>query len=256
MKRSTLVLALIAAMFVGIGCTPVEAPGTPNVTSAAVNEGATLRLTWTEVTDAESYEITAGDSVYTTTSTSYDVTVPVKRVEVRAVNGGEESDPAVIDLSLVETSSIVLYGITDPNPDHPSGLAFSADGTASALSLSDANKPAIDYVCDDENMTPVGLVNAGDYSWPQNTKLNTAKDAGTTDFDAYDEADASGYTTQQSLANNGLYALWLSTSQTWTANDHFAKAKVVSIEDVGGVQKVTLRIAYQKVGGLRWLVTP
>jgi hypothetical protein len=38
-------------------------------------------------------------------------------------------------------------------------------------------------------------------------------------------------------------------------NDHFAKAKVISVEQpTGAYYKVTLTVAYQKIGGLRWLV--
>jgi len=148
----------------------------------------------------------------------------------------------------------VLYGMSDPNPDNPSGLAFNADGSAVAKSLADANKASLDFVCDDVNMSPVGMVNAGDYGWSQNSKINTLMDAGTSDYDAFGEAAASGYTTQLGIGVNGVYALWLSTSTNWTTSDHFCKAKIISIEDIGGVQKVTCRVAYQKIGGLRWLI--
>jgi len=254
-KTNTWVLALAAAMlFVGIGCDTLVTLDKPTVTATAITPGTTLRLAWTAVTDAESYEITTDDSVYTTTSESFDVTAPTKTIEVRAVAGSDKSDPATINCKVVETATLVLYGMSDVNPDHPSGLSFTTDGAATALSLADANKAALDYVCDDVNITPVGIVNAGDYGWTQNTKVNTAKDAATTEYDALDEADASGYTSQLSIASNGLYALWISNSTTWTVNDHFAKAKVVSIEDVSGTQKVTLKIGYQKIGGLRWLM--
>ena len=254
-RKSTLILAVAAAvLFIGMGCDGVVTLDKPTVTAAAITPGTTLRLQWTAVTDAESYQITTDDSVYTTTSESFDVTAPTKTIEVRAVNGNDKSDPATIDCKVKETSSIVLYGISDPNADHPSGLAFTGEGVASPLSLSDANKPNIDYVCDDENISPVGLVNAGDYGWPGNTKVNTAMDAGSTDYDAFKQAATSGYSSQTTIASNGLYTLWVSNSQGWTVNDHFAKAKIVSIEDVGGVQKVTLKVGYQKIGGLRWLM--
>jgi hypothetical protein len=151
----------------------------------------------------------------------------------------------------------VLYGISDANANDPSGLSFTASGSASALSLADANKAAIDFVCDDQqaSVTPVGLINAGDYSWTQNTKLNTLMDAGTTDFDAFELAASTGYTTQLTTGTNGVYAIWLSSSATWTTSDHFAKAKIISVEQPSGTYyKVTLRLAYQKIGGLRWLV--
>jgi hypothetical protein len=256
MRKSTLTLALAAALILlGTGCDTLVTLDRPTVTYEAIGDGGTLRLSWTAITDAVSYEITTDDSVYTTTSTSFDVTTPTSEIKVVAVNGNDESDPATIDCKVVETSSIVLYGLSDVDPSHPSGLAFTASGTASAMSLDDANKAALDFVCDDVNLTPVGLVNAGDYSWPQNAKLDAVLDAATTDFDGYTLAAARGsYITQLVIASNGVYALLLTASGTWSVNDHFAKAKIVSIEDVSGTQKVTLNVAYQKIGGLRWLM--
>ncbi len=256
MRKNALLVAFIAALlFIGIGCDTIVTLDKPVVSAAALDtdKGGTLRLTWTAVTDAKSYEITTDDSSYSTTSTSFDVTTPSATVEVKAINGSDESDPAVIDCKVVETSSIILYGKSDTAASHPSGLAFTTSGSASALSLSDANKAALDFVCDDINVTPVGLFNPGDYVPPLNAKVNALMDAGTTDFDAFDIAASTGYTTQLKTDVNGVYALWLSSSTAWTVNDHFAKAKIVSIEDVGGAKKVTLNVAYQKIGGLRWL---
>jgi len=243
-------------LFVGTSCDTLVTLDKPNVTTEAVNTGATLRLTWTAVTDAQSYEITTDDSTYSITSTSFDATTPSGTIEVRAVNGNDKSDPATIDCKVVETSSLVLFGISDQAANDPSGLAFTTSGSASALSLDDANKAAIDFVCDDQQTTvlPVGFINGGDYNWTQNTKVNTLMDAGTTDYDAFVFAAGSGYTTQLPTQANGVYAMWLSSSQSWTANDHFAKSKIISVEQPSGTYyKITLRVAYQKIGGLRWL---
>ncbi len=256
-RKSTLIVALAAVvLLVGTSCDTLVTLTKPNVETEAVNSGATLRLTWTSVTDAKSYEITTDDSTHTTTSTSYDVTAPTATIEVRAVNGSDKSDPATVDCKVVETSSLVLYGISDASGNDPSGLAFTTSGSASALSLDDANKASIDFVCDDQqaSVLPVGFINGGDYGWSQNGKVNTLMDAGTTDFDAFYLAAPSGYTTQLTTGANGVYALWLSSSQSWTASDHFCKVKIISIEQpTGTYYKVTLKAAYQKIGGLRWL---
>jgi len=255
-KNALLVAFAVALVFIGMGCDTIVTLDKPVVSAAALStdNGGTLRLTWTAVTDAVSYEITTDDSVYTTTSTSFDVTTPSATVEVAAVNGNDKSAAAVIDCKVVETSSLILYDKSDPDPNHPSGLAFTASGSASAMSLVPANQPSLDFACDKVTVTPVGLVNAGDYGWSGNAKINTLMDAGTTDYDAFTEAAATGYTTQLSTITNAVYALWLSSSATWTASDHFGKAKIVSVEDVGGYSKVTMTVAYQKIGGLRWLV--
>jgi len=232
-----------------------EPLATPVVVCEAVNTGAALRLVWTAVTHAKSYEIVTDDSVFTITSLSFDITTPTAFIELRAVNGSSRSDPATINCRVIETASLVLYGINDPDPWHPSGLAFTTDGVACALSLDEANRASLDFVCDDQNLLPVGFKNAGDYGWPQNSKINALIDAGTTDYDAYVEAAASGYMTQLEIAANAVYALWLSISPTWTTSDHYCKAKIISIEDVGGARKVTLKVGFQKIGGLRWVMS-
>jgi len=232
-----------------------EWPEKPAVALEAINTGAALRLCWTAVVNAKSYEVKTDDSTYTTTSLSFDVTTPTAIIEVRAVNGNNKSDPATIECRVVQTASLMLYGISDPDPNHPSGLAFAVDGSAIALSLADDNKAWLDFVCDDQNVSPVGFVNAGDYGWPQNSEINTLMDAGTTDYDAFVEAAASGYVPQLVISANAVYAIWLSNSVTWTTSDHFCKAKIIAIEDVGGAKKVTCNVGYQLIGGLRWLMT-
>ncbi len=261
MRKSTLIVAFAAALLLlATGCDTIVTLSKPTVSAAALDtdKGGTLRLTWTAVTDAKSYKVTTDDSVYSTTNTSIDISTPSATIEVRAVNGNDESDPAIVDCKVVETSSLVLYGISDAAASDPSGLYFTADGVATALSLDDANKPTIDFVCDDQqaSVAPVGLINAGDYVWtPPNTKKNALMDAGTTDFDAFYLAAGTGYISQLPTANGGVYALWLSTSDAWSTSDHFCKIKIVSVEQpTGTYYKVTLQAAYQKIGGLRWLV--
>ncbi len=235
-----------------------ESLAKPVVSYEVINPGAVLRLSWSAVTNAVSYEVKTDDSTYTTAALNFDVTHPTGTVEVRALNGNRKSDPATVDCRPVETSSLVLYGISDPNASDLSGLAFDAAGTAVAKSLDDADKAALDFVCDDQQPTvlPVGFINAGDYGWPQNTKLNTLTDAGTSDFDAFDFAADSGYITQLGIVANGVYALWLSDSPYWTVNDHFCKTKIISVEQpTSTYYKVTLKVAYQKIGGLRWFKT-
>ena len=259
-RKSTLLVALaVALVFVGTSCDTIVTLEKPNVSAAALDtdNGGTLRLTWTAVADAKSYEITTDDSVYTTTATSFDVSTPSKTIDVKAVSGSDKSDPAVIDCQVVTTSSLLLYSISDASGNDPSGLSFTSGGTATGLSLDAANKPSIDFVCDDQqaSVTPVGLINAGDYNWtPPSAKKNALMDAGTTDFDAFREAASTGYTSQLKTDNNGVYILWLSTSNTWTASDHFCKVKILSVDQISGYYKVTLQAAYQKIGGLRWLL--
>jgi hypothetical protein len=251
MKRMTWLLALAAVVvLVGTGCDQIASLDKPTVVYAAIDNGAALRLTWTAVLDASGYEIKAGDSTWTTTSTSFDVDVPAATVEVRATNGDTKSDPYTIDCGLVETATLAVYGISDVNPDHPSGIGFNADGNAIAYSLVSGNYAALDFYMEDVQL-PMSIVNSGDKGW--NAKGNAALEATTTNYDDLMIAGApnTGYSTQQEIASGGLYSLWLDpTNNGWDVGDHFAKAKVISVTGV----MVTWKIGYQPVAGLRWLV--
>jgi hypothetical protein len=230
----------------------------PVVTYEAVNTGAALRLSWSMVVNAMSYEVKTDDSTYTTTSLSFDVTVPTNSIEVRAVNGTRRSNPAAIWCGLLWTDGQNVCSISDTNPSHRIGLAFDSVGSAVALTLADSNRPAIDFVCDDTQaaVLPVGLVNAGDYGWPQNSKLNSLRDESATDFDSLVIVPASGYTDRLPTPLNGVFAIRLSRSPTWSTNDHFVKAKIVLIQQPSGTYyKAFFKTGYQHIGGLRWVQT-
>lgn len=252
MKRLALLAALVVVI-IGVGCDPVGTPDKPTVTAAAIDNGAKLRLTWTAVLDATGYEIKAGDSTWTTTLYAFDVAIPVKRIEVRATNGDTKSGPAVIDCGVIETSNFEVYGISDPDTTHRSGFGFNANGNAISYSLTSGNYPSIDFYLEDVQL-PMSLVNAGVGGRGWNAKGNASKDAGVTNYDNLKIADGPGtaYSTQTQLAQGGLYSLWLDpTNDGWTAtDDHFAKLSVISIQGA----KVTCKIGYQKIPGLRWLV--
>jgi len=249
-RKSTLIVALAAAMlFVGTSCDTLVTLDKPNVTTEAINAGGTLRLTWTAVTDAASYEITTDDSTFTTTTTSFDVETATGTIEVRAVNGSDKSDPATIDCEVVETLTFEVYGTSDPDTTHRSAFGFNADGTMTAYSITQANYAAMDFYTDDVNFTDITLVNPGDQGW--NAKGNATAVATSTVYEDCTLAPPPGtYLTQQSLANGGVYYLWLDrTNNGWDATDNYAKAKVVSIQG----PLVTMKVGYQKIAGLRWL---
>ena len=252
MRKSTLIVALAAALiFIGTGCDTLVTLDKPNVAYEAVNSGATLRLTWTSITDAKSYEIKTAESTYNTVSTSFDVTYPTTSIEVRAINGTDQSDPFTVNCAVVPTASITVYGKSDPEPTHPSGIGFNTDGTAIAVSVTN-QASEVEFVMDDESYTgSTYLMSPIAYSPPVNSWGNASQDAGA-EFDAVTIAPGTGnYNTQQALAQNGNYAAWLdhNNDSAIDANDHFAKLKILSINGT----LVTVKLAYQKIGGLRWL---
>ena len=254
MRKSTLMVASVAALiFFGIGCDTIVTLDKPSVTYEAINSGAELRLTWTAVTDAKEYEITTDDSVFTTTASPFDIKSPTSMIEVRAVNGNDESDPFVLSLAVKTTPTITVYGRSDTDPSHPSGFGFSSDGTAVPYSLTN-QATSIDFVMDDVGTFGTGMWVTGPtgYQTPVNPWGNAIQSSAT-GYDVLAIAPAPGnYDLYLQIAVNGTYTAWLDHNDDGVvdATDHFAKIKVESID--GTI--VTLKLAYQTVGGLRWLV--
>jgi hypothetical protein len=233
----------------------VESPTKPVVSLTPRNLGALLRLTWHPLPQADSYRVTVDDSAIMTTDTTQDVESPARLISVCAYYATTKGEESYVDCTPA-VSVITVNANSDPDPMDPCAFGFTMNGTCPIYSLDEQNRPHLDFVVDDISSSWVGLVNAGDYGWPQNHKVNRLMDAGTLYFDTFDFAAGSGYTTQLNIAANGVYALWLSDSAHWTPNDHFCKTKVILIEQPSGTYyRVTLKVAYQKVGGIRWLKT-
>lgn len=251
MRKATLLVALAATVIIfGVSCDTLTDLAKPTVTATAILNGAQLRLEWTAVTDADGYRIKAGDSTWTTTGTSFDVEVPAAKVEVIAYSGSDESDPAVINCEVEETATLEVYGISDPDTTHRSSFGFNTDGTITTYSIKTANYPSMDFYMEDVQLA-MSIVNSGDKGW--NAKGNAAKEAALTSYDDVVVADApgTGYSTQEAIASGAVYYLWIDRmNDGWDVSDHFAKAKVISIQGA----KVTMKIGYQMIGGLRWVV--
>ncbi len=255
MRYTLALLALV--LLVLVGCEDIVAPGKPSVTYEPIEDGAKLKLTWTEVTDAEGYYIYV-DGIKDTsiTGTSYEVTGPAQEVSVSAYNGDEEGEEWVLDLTPEYTPTLTVYGASDPGTDHPSGLVL-RDAGAVALAIGvEENKPDIDYVFDDRgNFAPMSIVNPGDYTPQINSKGNAISAAAGNSFDDADMAPALGnYSTQRSpIEQNAVYYLWLDRdNDNETDSDNFAKVQIISISGT----TVNIKVAYQKEKGLRWIVTP
>ncbi len=227
----------------------VEAPAKPVVACEPLDQGAKLRLTWGKDTIADFYEIKTDDSVHTTTDTSYDVAKACATLEVRAAKGSRKSEAAVIPVAVVDTATIVLFGISDPDTAHHHAVGFDSAGTATTYSLASANYPKLDFFADNlTHLDTMFFVNAGKYGW--NAKGNALKDAGTTMYDDAKLADTTGYEDENVLVVDRVYYLWLDrTNNGWSADDNFAKVKVLQVSG----PLVTMRLGYQRVGGLRWL---
>jgi len=248
MTKTTLIGALVVALaLIGTGCdsssTTLEAP---TVTHAVTDNGGTLSLTWDAVSGAESYEITAGGSVQTTTSTGFEVTTPSATVEVRAVKGSSKSDPATIDCRIVE-STVEFFG--DLELTHANGFGFDSKGSAVACVLHAQAFDTIDFYA----ASMGGGMQLIDASAVTDRKHGNAVKAASGSYDGATIADPLGaYSDTLAVMADSTYYLRISadTTGTWSTNDNFAKVRVDSI--VG--EKVNLTTGYQKVEGLRWLV--
>jgi hypothetical protein len=254
MMKRTLIGALVVALaLIGTGCDSSSSVDleAPVVKAKAIGDGGTLQLTWDEVDGAASYEIKAGDMTYTTDATTYDVTTPVATIEVRSVKGDNKSESAAtINCGVVETPTLEVYGFTDPDTSHHSGFGFDEDGTIVTYSLDFTNFNALDYFADDGNFSPIALVNPGSVPW--NAKGNKTGAASAITYDEIMMADpAAAYSDSSlTLADGGLYCLWLDRGNDgWTDDDNFAKVQVLSING----HLMTVKVGYQKISGLRWL---
>ncbi|UCD18979.1 MAG: hypothetical protein JSU64_06015, partial [candidate division WOR-3 bacterium] len=242
-----------------VGCEGEEALETPNVIYEVTDNGATLVLDWDAVPDVDGYYIYAdGVMIDSTTALTYDATVPAQVYGVSAYLGEDESAADEVDCTPVETANLTVYGNSDPDPAHPSGIGFAADGSCVTLALSEpTNHPDIDFYFDDANFANLTIVSPGDHVPPYNDEENATAASGT-DYDALEIAAALGnYITQRTVNNNAVLSFWIDPdADGWNAvTDHFGKIKVVSVSGATAPFTAVLNVAYQPVPGLRWVVT-
>jgi hypothetical protein len=251
MTKRTLIGALAVALaLICIGCNSTTNNPTsldkPDVEAAGSGDGGTLTLSWGAVTDAKYYEITAGGTTDTTSSTSFNITTPATTFEVRAVSGSVKSDPATIDCKVVEGTA-TFYG-DDVTLVHENGFGFTSSGAVVICTLSTAGRYAMDFYAESSH-AQIKLGPARQSA----SKMGDQLKAASVSYDSIIVADSLPYTPSVVLQAGSSYCLRISsdtTGVTWSTTDHFAKAKVDSI--VG--TKISVTTAYQPIGGLRWLV--
>lgn len=245
---------LAGALILLVSCQPVVNLEKPKLTLTVKDEGATLEVSWDAVTDAEGYKVYFDGSATadtTLTATKIAITDAKKSIKVEAYNGSETND-STVSTTAVTTSSVTVYGMNDPN-QYFCAFGFGSDGSALALNCTlTTDYPKIDYVMEDRNSVPMSFWSPNEYTTPPiNAKINGSLESGT-DFDGCRYAPTTGtYTTKTQIVQNSVYALWMGTTTQWQATDHFAKAKVVGVSG----ETVTLKLAYQPIGGLRWFRT-
>lgn len=231
----------------------------PSVSYEVLYDGGTLKLFWAAIANADGYYIYAdGNRIYSTTGNQYDATTAAAIYEVSAYAGATESESDTIDCTPIVTTNITLWGNSDPNPDHPSGLGFLSDGSAVALPVSDsANWPNLDYYIDDFNYNNPTLESPNIAYY--NNENNTGVNSGLLIFDSLTMAESSSgnYSIHTTLHEFNVYSLWIDPNFNGWDNtvDHFGKMKVESIAGSSAPYMVEITVAYQLIPGLRWLVT-
>jgi len=259
-KWVSLTALLLVASFalVIVGCEPIDTPPVENLNYTIVNDqdgnpGGGLKLTWSAPADAEPDEyivsVDGVDQVAVETTEDY-VYTPGAKIEVFAVYNEDKSAAVELDFGVVETT-LEVWSVDDLDPAHPSAFGFADDGNASTYAVSvESNWPMIDYYI----ASGPNLASPSDHlPTPINNEENAnSSETGTYDgLDIVSETGVGKYLTNRDLTNGGLYGLWLDpTGDGYDTGDHFGKAVVTGIDG----NKVSIKVAYQKVGGLRWVV--
>lgn len=242
--------------------------------------GGGVRLAWYAPAEAvpDDYVVSVdGVDLVPTNDTYYDVFEPGAELAVYARYQDERSEPRTLFFGAKETKELTLWAsdyvfylkplrtqfdskdkkqnhIQGNYPRHPatdtiSGFGFDASGKAWAYDLGDTvNWPFVDYYIVD--FLPGIAIAAPDLHEPAlNEKMSgVSNPISGTEYENYKTAESVGYYYNYTeIAQDGLYSLMLTDSNEIS---HFAKVMITNMEDA----KVSLKLAFQPVPELRWLV--
>jgi hypothetical protein len=236
-----------------ISCTSPVTLLTPTVNYAPINDGANLHLTWLAVTNATAYNVYV-DGVKTEIASgtySFDVAGPARLIQVSAIATSSESDKWSLTTAVQKTANVTVYTRDDVQQINH---AFYFDTTGKAVAIPLSRPSDIDFVLDtSQTITNIELRSPNSYTPKYNTKSNSSAIASGTNIDDLRIAPAAGvYSAVRSISLDSIYSLWLDPGANgWSADDHFAKIKV---EGISGTA-VTFTVDYQKIPGLRWLIS-
>jgi hypothetical protein len=242
-----------ALLLLAISCNKPVTLDPPTVSYTPGADGASLHLTWLAVTNATAYNVYV-DGVKTEVVSgtySFDVTGPARLIEVSAIAISSEGDRWSLSTAVQKTMNVTVYTRDDVQQINHA-FYFDATGTAVAIPLSRASD--IDFVLDtSQTVTDLVLRSPDSYDPKYNAKSNSAAVAGETNINDLKIAPAPGvYSPIRSISLDGIYSLWLDPGANgWSSDDHVAKIKVEAISGTA----VTFTVGYQKVPGLRWLMS-
>jgi len=242
-----------ALVLLVISCSKPVTLAPPMVSYTPIDGGTKLQLTWLMVTNATEYYVYV-DGVKTVLASgtySLDVTGPAKLIEVSAVATATEGHRWSLTTAAQKTANLTVYTRADAQQINHA-FYFDTTGVAQAIPLS---RPSdIDFMVDtSQTVTNIELRSPDSCSPQYNTKSNSSAGAGVSNLADLMIAPAPGvYSKARTISLNAVYALWLDPGANgWTSDDHVAKMKV---EGISGTA-VTLTVEYQKIPGLRWLMS-
>jgi len=242
-----------ALLLLVISCTKTATLEPPTVSYTPIDDGTKLHLTWLAVTNAIEYHVYVDGvkSVVLSGTYSFDVTGPAKLIEVSAVAASTEGDKWRLTTAVQKTTNLTVYTPADPQQVNHA-FYFDTAGAAVAIPLS---RPSdIDFVLDTSQTASSIQLRSPDSCSPQyNTESNSSADAGGTSFPDLKIAPAPGvYSKVRTISLDSVYSLWLDPGANgWSADDHVGKIKVEAISGTA----VTFTVGYQKIAGLRWLMS-
>ncbi len=241
---TALTVIITGAVLTLTGC-PATTVDTPSVSWSVTQDQGGITFTWDAIQDADGYIVKYNGKADTIETTSYTLTEPAAEVEIVAYAGDEESNPWVGNFAAVETKNLDWYTRADTDPTHPSGIGFNNDGSVVTISYAQGDHNAIDFVADQDNsITAIQALDA------DVNKQNGVAYSATFDYANMDIAPETGYTTYESVVQNGTFALLKDLDGQRNDNDIYAKLIVKGIDGT----RWTIDITVQPIGGLRWLV--
>jgi hypothetical protein len=252
----------IIIILIGLGCSGDIFPP-ENIKYETANDidgkpGGSLRFTWAPYSDSVGISVDGVLAVVVSSSSNEAyVYVPGTHIEVSAILDGKMAGYSrSFDFPLIETPSIDVWSIYDPDPNHLSGFGFGTNGTCAAYSLWDQEHFSdIDFYIDAEENKATLLCFASPHlhtSYPLNTKHNSTCQVGSSysTLKILPAPTSENFSYATPIQNNGVYGFWLDDDGAYDTTGHFVKAQVIGIDG----DKVNLKLAYQMIGGLRWVV--
>ena len=242
-----------ALLLLVISCNKPATLEPPTVSCTPIDDGTALRLTWRAVTNATEYHVYVDGvkSVLVSGTYSFDVAGPARLIQVSAVASSTEGDKWSLTTAVQKTTNLTVYTPIDLQQINH---AFYFDTTGTAVAIPQSRPSDIDFALDtNQTATNIELRSPDSCSPQYSTKSNSSADAGVANFADLKIAPAPGvYSKVHPISLDSVYSLWLDPGANgWSADDHVAKIRV---EAVSGTA-VTFTVGYQKIAGLRWLMS-